>query len=367
MRDNFFLKIITLFLVCAALLQVYISLYKKASFVDFYAYYGAAEVYLQNQSPYNKEFFSPYGNLNFLYPPASLLLLSPLTLFPEAVAKILFTLLSLAVFIISIYLSLELKKEKLSILHKILIIAFLVETLPLKVTLALGQINNFVLFFSVLSLYLLKSNKQVFSALSLAVAASLKLIPLGLLPFFIYWKRYKFVFLVVLSFLAFNFLTPHLFKDFVTILVPTYWSQSIGQISVENQSLSVLIYRLTGYAKSPILALFIFLVVYFLTMRKKDYVYTQATSILALSTLFIQNAWQHHFVLVFPFIAVYFSKFSYFLILWLFIAFPLSERFGSFVHLPILNSYLTVLVITLLIVYIRDYGKSLKLTKSKLG
>lgn len=346
--------ILSFILLTIALVQILNTLFTSATYLDSYAYWGAANLFKSGISPYFKEFESSTHLVNYFYPPASLYFFGLISFIPIHYGQVVLTLLSIASLIATVFLTFKLIDKKVDIWKQILISSFLLQTFPVKLTLALGQINLIVLFLAVFSIYLLKKKKVYISAIFLTIASSFKLTPLGIIPIFLYKKKYRWVFLVILVFLIINLLNPTLFLEYLTNVIPNYWSENIWGASLYNQSLTALVFRITNWPYSPKVASAIFTFIYLLLFlaAKKDSPYSSATAFLALMSIYPQNAWQHHLVLAYPFIILYFRKPSIFILIWIFLAFHFTQNYPIVDILPLIGGYQTILVLILLGWYI---------------
>ncbi len=346
---------IILFLLAIA--QIIRGLTLNVSFVDFYAYYGAVKDYVEGVSPYLKEYPNPLGVLNFIYPPGALSILSIFAYFSASTGIIIVTILSLVAFIASILLTFRLLSEKVPIAYQLIITALLLQTFPMKFTLTLGQVNTWALFFMIASLYFLKHKKETFSSLSLVISATIKLIPLGLLPLFIFRSRWRWLVLVVIFFILFNWQNPTLFQGFFVDTLPKFFGEStraIVSLDTYNQSLQVALERSFGAPTNPLFALTISGTLYVLIVYagRKDPIYLNALPILALLSISSRMAEQHHLVFIYPFIIYYFRKPLHFFIIWVILVLHTDSGNPIIQTFPFVASYHTILILTLIFVYL---------------
>jgi alpha-1,2-mannosyltransferase len=319
--------------------------------IDFYAYLGAAQTIPRRQNPYTNIYPSPYGYLNYLYPPASFLFFSWLPLLALPLSKIIFTLLSLAAALISFILLQKTFLPRSSWTKILLITALLLQTFPVKLNLAFGQVNLFILFFISLSLYFLKRSPKL-SALTLALATGLKPHPLMLVPAFIIRKKYRYVFIFLGLTLLLNLIFPALFHYYLISVVPHLNALTMSGTSMYNQSLSALLFRLTSSSASPFLAVMIIGILYILIliMLRPSSLSRQIAVLLALLSITPLNSWQHHLVLAYPLIIIFAKSWFYFIPIWLLLVWhPLVEPLPSLIS-PLLTSHHTLLLITLIII-----------------
>lgn len=356
------LLILSLAIFAVAIGQVVWGLYTKATFMDFYAYYGAGEVFRAVQSPYPLEYASPPGNILFIYPPGSLLyFFAPLSTIPFNSALIIFILISLALFIAAIFLTFELLDKKEPLYFKLLITSLLMQTLPVKFCLASGQINIFVLFFAVLSLYLLNKKKEGISALSMAIAVTFKLFPLVVIPLFLIRRKFRWVFLFFFFIMAINIFDPGLLKEYVERIAVPLFAPAQGAINISNpwnQSFHKLFKTIFGEVSIPYFTYILWGIIYLLIIftKKSEGLFKKSVVLLSFVSILFKTSWQHYLVLNYPFFIVYFRKLRYFIPIWM--VFVISFNYGDNLLLsyPLLSSYQVILVIILIGSYL--YNKS---------
>lgn len=137
------------------------------------------------------------------------------------------------------------------------------------------HLEGVLLFFLVLSIYLLQKGKWIFSAIAMAVAISTKLIPLIFLPAFIPfigWRRsikYFSVIALVFSLLFYPFYTSRLITHFMSS-IELYFQNFEFNASI-YYIVRELGYVLTGFNQigiiAPILGITSFLVILFISLR----------------------------------------------------------------------------------------------------
>ncbi len=261
---------------------------------DFEVYYNYARIFLSGGNPYAQ-------NVPLNYPPSALLFFSPFSLLSQKTTEIIFTILSLSAFFISIYLL----TYRVSLIKKLAIIALLFQSFPTKFTLGMGQVNLIVLFFVIFSFIKDRQNKQVQAGIFWGSAVMIKLIPLPLAIYFLIRKRYKALMaglsLFFVSNLTLIFLFPSMTNYFQNTL-PGLASPVGKGVSVYDQSLRAFFMRME-LPQSYELSIFIGIFLLFLGVMKylKDrHDLTFFSLILAVTTISNSFAWQHHFVLLYP-------------------------------------------------------------------
>jgi hypothetical protein len=358
MRTKAILLYFSLIIFFIAISQVAYGLYTKATFMDFYAYYGAGEVFREGVSPYPLEYNSPPGKILFIYPPGSLLyFFAPISILPFNISLILFTLISFSFLIISVFLTFELLEKKEPLYFKLIITALVIQTLPAKFCLASGQINIFPLFFTILSLYFLKLKREGSSALSMAVGVTFKLFPLAIIPLFLIRRKFKWLvyfafFLIVINIFDLSLLSEYIQKIAVPLFSPAQSAISIS--NPWNQSIHKLFKTLFGEVKIPYLTYAIWGMIYLIILfrKRKESLLKKSVVLLSLVSILFKTSWQHYLVLNYPFFIVFFRKFRYFIPIW--IIFMISFNYGDEIltKYPIISSYQVILIIILIGMYI---------------
>lgn len=154
--------------------------------IDFPQFYEASLMVHQNLNPYLTLLTSP-GPFN--YPPPFFLAFWWLGFLPFEVAAVIWNLFSLFAFVVTIYLLTRGKHFWLWLL--VLTLPFF----PLKHNLASGQINTFVLFFSVLGILV--------NPIFLGFAASIKLTPAAIAIYFLIRRQWRRLAAFIVSFALF--------------------------------------------------------------------------------------------------------------------------------------------------------------------
>ncbi len=339
-----------------SLTQVILGLVKQASFVDFYAYYGAGQAFVNGVSPYQKEFLSPIGQVNFMYPPGTLPVFALLTVLPEYYSILFFTGASIVFFIAALWISFSLIPDSTSISlpRKIISIALLLQTFPVKLTLTLGQINMFPLLFVVLGLFFLKKNRTYLSSFLTAVAATLKVTPAGLVPLMLFNKKISWVVFFFSFVILLNSSNLHFFSLFLFEELPRLLTAAQPSLDIYNQSLNAGITRLFGNKEgNHLLAFGLFSLFYGIitaheNKNQQDLV-EQLLLILPLIVLFPQNTWQHHLVVTYPFLIYFFARSWLIIPIWLVLAIHFNEGHFLIKQFPFFASYQTYVLISLMI------------------
>ncbi len=346
-RDKILLAF-SLLLLIASTLQIYRGV-STSSFVDYYAYVGAGKAFIRNENPYTQLYDNPIGKVDYLYPPGSLLFTSLFSFLEPKWGIPVFTVLSYIAFIVGIVLVLKLKDESIKPWKIVFITALLTQTFPLKLTLTLGQINNFVLLFISVGLFFLKKKRGVYASLCLAIAGTLKLIPLIVIPLFLMRREWKITFQTTLFFLLLNAIKPNLLLYYVANKAFSFFSFASGYADTYNQSLSTLMYRISGNPNSAAIAYCIAFLLFgnLLVAEKKTKLYLQPVSFIALFSILASSAWQHHLVWAYPFIIIYYLNPFIFIPIWALLLLHFNPDVGVSYPFSILLSYQTLLILIL--------------------
>lgn len=292
-------QIFAIALFLTSLHQVIFSVGKVISggkLVDFEIYYTYTKMFLSGNNPYAQ-------NVPLNYPPSALLFFTSFSLLSQKTPEVVFTTLSIIALLTSLYLLTKPSIKSLS--WKLIIIALMLQSFPVKFTLGMGQINLIVLFFLSLAFINDQKNKQTMAGIYWGMAMMIKLIPCPLIIYFLVRKKLKTaavgLTLLLSSNLAMLYFYPGMLKYFQTIL--PYLSSPVGKgISIYDQSLRAFFMRL-GLPQSYELSIFIGIILIILAVnkyRKDHHDLTFYSLIIAITTIINSFAWQHHFVFVFP-------------------------------------------------------------------
>ena len=170
---------------------------------DLKIYLEATNNALLNSDVYN----ILYANVAFNYPPSLFIFVIPFLFLPYTVTFWMWTFMSLLSLFLSIYLCFKLYIRPVPIYYVLLTFAVFTSLFPTQMTLEAGQLNLITLFLMTASFYKLHTsgeNQQIISGLLLGVAGALKLIPLFLIFYYLYQKKYVSVVITILTFIFFN-------------------------------------------------------------------------------------------------------------------------------------------------------------------
>lgn len=231
---------------CGILLgQLMVRSFTKLTLSDFHVYYYVTKAVMK----YN---IHPYSNFTPIYPyyfpPASLILFWPLTVFPFYLAKIIFTLLNSGLLVLSIYLINKMLIGKID--YRFWLMLFLSLTFyPLRFTFSDGQFNVVMLAIFTLGLYGFCKNKHVLGGVSLGLGVITKISPAIALVYGIYKKKFNLVMVagivvIILSLMSERFVSKDINYYYAKFIVKDVSAQSQG-LSTTDQSLLALIKRYT--------------------------------------------------------------------------------------------------------------------------
>ena len=325
--------------------------------LDFSVYYEATKAFLAGQDPY-AQFYAGPNNLTYIYPPGALLLFAPLTLLSQKSAQVVFTVLSIVLFLAALGTVFWNHWKKEDWWKFLFYTALLLQTFPFKYNLGMGQINAIVI-----GIAMLATLKRPYAGLLLAVAATLKLFPLGLLPILLLKKEYRLVTTTVICFALLNFWNLELAQHFFTVQLPKLLFMPIPDFpSLYSQSMSSILLRFgvwqpaIGILGKAVLAGYFIKLVFF---AKKNTVQDVTIIAYPLLILFSGHGWQHYFVLAYPLILRYFTAPSIFIFIWSVLALHFIGNERILHIMPFIGSHHGLLVFALLTVVL-FYPRALK-------
>lgn len=274
---------------------------------DFSILWLAAKDLIGNKNPYlNPEIFTGVG-----YPPPTLILYLPLTLFPYPIAQTIFVLSSFTAVFCSVLLSLRLSLGKISWQNFLLATSLAFLAFPMKFTLGMGQNNSLALLLLLLSYSLNQQKRVLVGGILLGLAISLKPILVFLLLFFLIKRAWYLLFYVLLSvgiltILALFLSNLNIFSYYFSQVVPPLFNLLDKEIYY-NQGAMGFISRITSnlflrqYLNLAVSSVLVLVSVWFIFKKRAV---DLSFSLLIITLLLIDTlSWQHHFVwLIFPFI-----------------------------------------------------------------
>jgi hypothetical protein len=281
----------------------------KSLFLNFYPDFS--------QYYFGGKAINPYLN-GVIYPPLSLVIFSLLRLMPFIMAEKVWTILSLISLFFSVILIFRMYKQKLFSTLGFLILGLVCLSFPVKFTLGMGQINNFILLIFVAAIYSLQQKRSYLASFLLSLSFLIKLFPAYLLLQIVVMKKWKliltFIFsLILLSSIAFILIGPkinlyfyqHLLSGLLTGWKTDYYNQAltgfVGRSFAHNLFSEILV---------GVLSLFFILIscLVIFKSRKNNELVNIGFGLLITLNLIVNNfSWQHHFVfLIFPFLITLF-------------------------------------------------------------
>lgn len=187
--------------------------------VDFEAYYNGAMAFRHGLPVYQNmvDFFQagPYqykGPLPYVYPPAFVIFLSPLSYVSFSSAVVLWIFFNQILFFTGLFFLIKTIARRYSWIELSLVVFVCMNFTPLFVDYLIGQCNIILFFLIALGLYMYRSNRPVYAGIALALACVIKVIPLLLLLYGL-WKRQYKVFVAGMLTLFFIFIYSLLFFD----------------------------------------------------------------------------------------------------------------------------------------------------------
>ena len=312
----------------------------RGDIVDLPSYqYAARLAWVEHQTPYGEDAFAQASAEKgrrvhpFLYPPPSLLALWPLSLMSGPAGTAVFMVLSHLCFLGSIALLLMKitplpQEERASNLVLLLGLIYLLLFDPAAVTLDVGQINMFALFFICLALAAIKQGKAPWHvALPLAVAILLKTYPVLLLMPLLFRGKFREIALTMIFFTIFVAiaalaLPTEIWSSWFREVLPNggYANNAIAAAAPWNQNINAFVTRLfqaNPFSDAPlehaslarpiatVLAIIVLVVTAyfcFRSSRRQDVRNWDLEIGACLLMLFLiaPLSWEHHFVYVLP-------------------------------------------------------------------
>jgi len=305
---------------------------------DFEVFYLSGKQVINKQNPYLL-----IGGDIVRNPPPAVLLFSLLTLLPIKTSQITWFVLSFLSFIVGSYYifrifekfegnkSLYSRNWRIWLIYLSLGFIFF----PFRYNLGSGQMNNFLLMFLVLALYLQQSKKELFSAFILSLAILLKITPILLLFILLIQKKIKNVigiifFTTIILITTYLFLGKNIFSNYLTVTnsffdfnIHTYYNQSLSGFLARSFNNIILTKWLVYISIVIVLTKVIFLIKKIKKDNFQSNIIFWNISIIYMLVL-APFAWQYHFVIIiFPLVTTAYIgykmklsyKFFFFLIL----------------------------------------------------
>lgn len=301
-------RIITLGLVAFGIFTIARIIFSFQLF-DFRLYYEGARAAILSNDPYSVQ--------GVIYPPLTLVLLSPLAALPVRIAEDFWTLGSVFALIGSIVLILKSVDDKVSWEKIAMFFGLALFSFPFKFTLGMGQINLYILFLVCLTFFWYRKEKSWSAGFVLALAVTLKVTPVLFLLFFLRKRQWAASASFLLSFLAMQIVGVLLLglsvtKEYWLTIFPSiptvgngiYYNQAItgwlARLGVDGSISKVLLYGLLA----------LLLVASWRIIKPGRHAATSDLLEFGLIALVILLGtglvWQHHYVLsLIPFLGVF--------------------------------------------------------------
>lgn len=214
---------------------------------DFNLYVRVGEELRAGGSPYKLQPIEGQSN-HIWYPLIFVIVFAPLTLIPVSAANYLWFLFSLVCLIAGSILTYELVRkegEKVGTGKFVLLLIITFLFYPVWTNAKLGQTNSIFYFLVMASLLLIKFNRPIIAGALIAIAATIKFIPLIILFYALTRRQYIFVIIGTGVFILFQivpaFWYPEIVTDYWQRVVPLASSHApTGNISLVNLSQTIL-------------------------------------------------------------------------------------------------------------------------------
>jgi hypothetical protein len=292
--------------VISTLGAIFYSLFRiiSTSAPDFGVYYYGAQFLKNGRSLYdNPGLYTGIG-----YPPQTLLLFLPFTLFPYGLSQAVWIILSYISLAVSIAILVRMFYPKITVSEILMIIGAAGLTFPVKFSLGMGQSNLIALGLLTGFIYQFRKNRIIAAAAFLGTATVLKPQLLIIFLALILLRKWKTGFvaggihlIAVIStgmLFGWNQFTVYLLRE-----VP-YMSLYRGPEIYYNQGIRAMVSRILPDSAAPgfisfLSAVIITITVYVIIVRKFDLI--RAVLMLLPTFLLIEPlSWQHHYIFLIP-------------------------------------------------------------------
>lgn len=297
-------------LVIAKVVLLLFSSLTTSVMLDFSTYFEAVKRVNEGLNPYSK-----IGTYWFTYPPTSLPFFGIFSVMPLFWAQIIWTVISLTALVVSIYLLIQLNFKKISWSILIIVFGLALLTFPMRFNLLLGQVNNFILLFLVLTIYFSQKGKSCWAGFFLGISVLIKVFPIFM--FLTLFSRKKpIVILASLSTILLGVLFSVFFFGLPLNLtyLQTILPQAFGALGKEvyyNQALSGFIARLPYFSTELKYAFYILsagaiFILYLLGLRRmKNLLLAFSLSVVTLLLLNGYTFFHHVVLLVIPYVILW--------------------------------------------------------------
>lgn len=300
-------------------------------------YFGALHI-IRRENPYlpDKNYFTDQ-----VYPPLTMILFFPLTIFTPEIASKLWTIISILSILGSIYICCRIYKIRFFSTINLFLSTLIFLAFPVKFTLGMGQVNNIILLLVTATLYFLNTKRNILAGVLLANTLIIKFFPILLLPYLLFSKKWKLlitllitlILLMIITLLFVPFSTTsyfyqHILSNLLSSWKGDYYNQALTGLLMRNiadpslrESLRIII---------PLILLsinfFVLLKKGERTQRKRN---LEIASLVILNVLINNFSWQHHYVfLILPFLVITYTLRKF--------------RTHKFFYIPLAVSYVLV-------------------------
>ncbi len=210
LQNNYVRYSIILFVLILTV-SLILSISPKQTRGDFDVYYASSQNYLAKAPVY----ISHDGIEEFKYSPLFALVFSPLTMFNKLSALYIWNILNIFLLYLIFYLFYKLKQMSFSKPRDLLIIVclFALSGQFIFSNIKLGQINIFLCYLMVLTMYLEINKKYFWASVILAFSLMIKFFPLLFVLYFVLRRRFKLVGFTILM-IVFFLLLPSIYSGF---------------------------------------------------------------------------------------------------------------------------------------------------------
>lgn len=343
------------------------------NYPDFNTQYYVPHLVFSGIDPFssNKYLFTPQ-----VYPPTSLFFFMPFSLINFEIAAHIYTIGSIISLLFSLFILSRIFKTEFFGKTNLILMTFVMIFFPVKFTLGMGQVNNYILLFLTLGLFFISRNKEIYSGIFFGLAIVIKFFPLLALPYFLIIKKTGILIGIFITFLLSIFLVLFFVPMEVTINFFKIFPDLVSSWKLDyyNQSLGGFIGRIFGVNSASVLIknfmslLFILITLIIVVNYKSKNMWGQLHIIgiiINLNLIINTFSWQHHFVwMIIPFYSTFYfvlynnlSKINYWVLLFSYIL--IAGNISNPLSLPILfQSHVFYGAVLLFILQIRLLDKS---------
>lgn len=313
---DFLKRYITILLFSASFIWL-LKVLLLPSYSDFKVnYFGALHI-IRHENPYlpDKNYFTDQ-----VYPPLTMILFIPLTIFTPEIASKLWTIISLLSIFATVYICCRMYKIRFFSTINLFLTSLTFLAFPLKFTLGMGQINNIILLLVTAALFFLNKKKNILAGVLFTTSLMIKFFPPLLFLYFLFSKRWKLLItslitlvlllIITLIFVPFS-TTSYFYQDLLPNLLSSwkgdYYNQALTGLLSRN--ISDLYWRELLRLIIPIILLSInFLSILKTRIKTVQRENLEIASLVTLNVLINNFSWQHHYVfLILPFFVITFT------------------------------------------------------------